>query len=284
MPLKSVIAAAILAAAGVAACSRARSYELRGQIVAVNPSRQEITVKHEDIRGFMPGMTMPFRVRDRSMLEGRTPGELITATLVVSDNDAHLENITRTGHADLPAPEGATGSLDLLEPGGEVPDEPFIDQNGTSRRLSEWRKKVIAVTFIYTRCPLPDFCPQMDRQFAAVQKTASQDPALANRFHLLSVSFDPEHDAPPVLAAHAKRVGADTTSWSFVTGHATDIDRFASRFGVSVMREGQTTAEIVHNLRTAVIDGNGRLVRVFGGRDWTPADLVSELRQAIGGR
>src|SRR6185503_21391016 len=121
MPLKSVIAAAILAAAGVAACSRARSYELRGQIVAVNPSRQEITVKHEDIRGFMPGMTMPFRVRDRSLLEGRTAGELITATLVVSDNDAHLQNIRRTGHADLPAPEGATGSLDLLEPGGEVP-------------------------------------------------------------------------------------------------------------------------------------------------------------------
>ena len=283
MSLKTVIAAAILTA-GLAACSRGRAYELRGQIIAVNPSRQEITVKHEDIRGFMPGMTMPFKVRDRSLLEGRVPGELITATLVVGDNEAHLENIRRTGHAELAAADvEPAGSFDLLEPGDEVPDEPFVDQNGAPRRLSEWRKKVIAVTFIYTRCPLPDFCPQMDRQFAAVQKTAAQDPVLKDRFHLLSVSFDPEYDTPPVLAAHARRAGADTTSWSFVTGHTADIDRFASRFGVSIMRN-QSPQEIVHSLRTAVIDADGRLVKVFDGNGWMTGDLVSELRNAIGRR
>ena len=283
MPSKTVIAAAILAA-GLAACSRGRTYELRGQVVAVNPSRQEITVKHEDIRGFMPGMTMPFRVRDRSLLEARMPGELITATLVVGTNEAHLENIRRTGHADLPASAaGSSGSFDLLEPGAEVPDAPFVDQTGAPRRLSEWRKKVIAVTFIYTRCPLPDFCPQMDRQFAAVQQTASKDPMLKDRFHLLSVSFDPDYDTPPVLAAHARRVGADTTSWSFVTGHAADIDRFASRFGVSVIKDGGTAQEIVHNLRTAILDADGRLVKVLGN-DWMPGDLLSELRTAVGRR
>ena len=283
MPFKTVIAAAILAA-GLAACSRGRAYELRGQIVAVNRARQEITVKHEDIRGFMPGMTMPFKVRDRSLLEGREPGELITATLVVGDNEAHLENIRRTGHAELAAADvEPAGSFDLLAPGDEVPDEPFVDQNGAPRRLSEWRKKVIAVTFIYTRCPLPDFCPQMDRQFAAVQKTAAQDPVLEGRFHLLSVSFDPEYDTPPVLAAHARRAGADTSSWSFVTGHAADIDRFASRFGVSIMRN-QSPQEIVHSLRTAVIDADGRLVKVFDGNGWMPGDLVAELRNAVGRR
>ena len=283
MPFKSVIAAAILAASTVA-CSRGRTYEMRGQIVAVNPSRQEITVKHEDIRGFMPGMTMPFKVRDRTPVDDRTAGELITATLVVSGNEVYLVNVRRIGHADLPADRGkAPSSFDLLEPGAEVPDEPFVDQNGAAQRLSAWRKKVIAVTFIYTRCPLPDFCPRMDRQFAAVQRAAAVDPLLRERFHLLSVSFDPDHDTPPVLAVHARRVGADTTSWSFVTGHAADINRFASRFGVSVMKEGATSQEIVHNLRTAIIDADGRLVKVFGN-DWMPADLVSELRNAVGRR
>ena len=279
MPSKTVIAAAILAAAAIA-CSRGRTYELRGQIVAVDPSRQEITVKHEDIRGFMPGMTMPFKVRDRTPVEDRTPGELITATLVVAANEAYLTNVRRIGQADLPSGSAAPRRFDLLEPGAEVPDEPFVDQMGASRRLSVWRKKVLAVTFIYTRCPLPDFCPRMDRQFLAVQKAAAQDPILRERFHLLSVSFDPDHDTPPVLAAHAGRVGADTSSWSFVTGHAADIERFASRFGVSVIREGATAQEIVHNLRTAVIDADGRLVKVFGN-EWVPGDLVSELRNAV---
>jgi protein SCO1/2 len=123
----------------------------------------------------------------------------------------------------------------------------------------------------------------MDRQFAAVQKAASQDPVLEDRFHLLSVSFDPEYDTPPMLAAHARRAGADTTSWSFVTGHAADIDRFASRFGVSIMRN-RSPQEIVHSLRTAVIDGDGRLVKVFDGNGWMTGDLVSELRNAIGRR
>ena len=112
---------------------------------------------------------------------------------------------------------------------------------------------------------------------------AVQDPVLKDRFHLLSVSFDPEYDTPPVLAAHARRAGADTSSWSFVTGHAADIDRFASRFGVSIMRN-QSPQEIVHSLRTAVIDADGRLVKVFDGNGWMTGDLVSELRNAIGRR
>ena len=284
MSLKTVIAAAILAA-GLAACSRGRSYELRGQIVAVNPSRQEITVRHQDIPGFMPAMTMPFKVRDRGPVDDRVPGELITATLVVGSNEAYLVNIKRIGHADVPADAAnAPGSFDLLQPGAEVPDETFVDQHGASRRLSEWRKKVIAVTFIYTRCPLPDFCPRMDRQFAVVQQAASQDPVLLGRFQLLSVSFDPDYDTPPVLAAHAKRAGADTTSWSFVTGEAAAVNRFASRFGVSVIKEGKTAEDIVHNLRTVVIDPDGRLVKVFGGTDWMAGDLVTELRNAIARR
>jgi protein SCO1/2 len=283
MALKTVIAGAILVS-GLAACSRGRAYELRGQVVAVDVSRQELTVKHEDIRGFMPGMTMPFRVRDRQSLADRTPGELIRATLVVGTNEVHLEYIERTGFApvvDVSSPP--TARHDILRTGDPVPDEEFVDQTGTPVRLSSWRKKVIAVTFIYTRCPLPDFCPLMDRNFASVQKLVAQDPLLRDRVRLMSVSFDPAHDTPAVLASHAARVGADTRSWSFVTGKREAIERFAGRFGVSVMREDKTPQEIVHNLRTGIVNGEGQLVHVVSGKDWTPSDLVTALRTAVAG-
>jgi protein SCO1/2 len=252
-------------------------------VLAVDRGRQEITVKHDDIRGFMPGMTMPFRVKDRGEFDARTPGELIQATLVVTGNDAYLQGIRKTGDAPLaeapPAP-----AMDLLDTGEPVPDEPFVDQAGTSRRLSDWRGKAVAVTFIYTRCPLPDFCPLMDRHFASIQKEAKEDPALNGKVQLVSVSFDPDFDTPTVLSAHAERVGADPAMWSFVSGQRDDIDRFASRFGVSVMREDRTAQDIVHNLRTAVIDPAGRLHRVHTGNEWKPADVLTDLRSALAGR
>lgn len=284
MAFKTVIAAAILVS-GVLACSRGRAYELRGQVIAVDLARQELTVKHDDIRGFMPGMTMPFKVRDRALLTERTSGELIRATLVVGTNDAHLEDIQRTGFAPLAdGPPAHTARFDILEPGELVPDEPLVDQTGAPVRLSQWRKKVTVVTFVYTRCPLPDFCPLMDRHFAAVQKLAAQDPRLKDRVQLLSVSFDPDFDTPAVLAAHAERVGADTRSWSFVTGERAALERFSSRFGVSVIRDEKTPQDIVHNLRTAIVDGEGKLVQVFNGKDWTPIELAAALRNVVDGQ
>lgn len=265
----------------VAACSGAREYELRGQVLAVNAERREITVKHEDIRGFMPAMTMAFAVKDEAWLRGREPGETIRATLVVTDRSAHLENIERTGFAPL-ADAAPPPAPDVLEAGEAVPDAPLTDHTGRARKLSDWRGQVLAVTFIYTRCPLPNFCPLMDRHFAEAQREIARDPALRSRVHLLSVSFDPAFDTPKVLAAHAARVEADPAHWTFVTGEREPIDRLASRFGVSIIREDRPAAEIVHNLRTAVIDRNGRLVTVLSGNEWTPAELIAQVRQAIG--
>lgn len=272
-----------LGVSGVAGCSRPARYEVNGQVVAVTPSRQEITLKHEDIRGFMPAMTMPFKVRDQRDLEPRVVGELVRATLLVGGNEAVLIDIERTGEAPLTGSPPAPPAFDLLEPGETAPDEPFVDQSGASRRLSEWRGKAVAVTFVYTRCPIPDFCPLMDRHFAAVQAALREDPALAARVHLVSVSFDPEYDTPKVLGVHAARVGADPALWSYVTGAREDIERFGSRFGVSVIRN-RAPDDIMHNLRTAVIDPSGRLVRVLGGNDWKAEDLLQELRSASGAR
>jgi protein SCO1/2 len=260
-------------------CSRARSYELRGQVLAVDRGRQEITIKHEDIRGFMPGMTMPFKVKDASLLDGAAVGDLVTATLVVEDSNAHLSSIERTGHADVVAPPPAP-YVDVLEPGATVPDVNLIDESGTARTLGDWRGRIVAVTFTYTRCPLPDFCPKMDRQFESVQRDLLADPGLRDRAALLSVSFDPSYDTPPVLAAHASRSHADPRIWHFVTGKQEEIAAFATRFGTSVIREAGNAADITHNLRTAVISSEGTLVTIFKGNEWTPADLLAALRQA----
>jgi protein SCO1 len=266
-----------------AACARGqREYELHGQVLAVDPTRREITVKHEDIRGFMPGMTMPFKVREGTRLDGWTPGDLLDATLVVAERDAYLTSLRRTGHAPLTEAPPARPAMDLLNPGETIPDVSLVDEHGQRHQVSEWRGTALAITFIYTRCPLPDFCPVMDRRFAEVQRQVSGDQTLNKKIHLLSISFDPAFDTQEVLAAHATRLGADPSMWSFLTGEAKDVERFALRFGVSVIREGGAT-EIVHNLRTAVVDGNGRLVRMLGGNDWQAQELIAELRNAVGG-
>ena len=260
-------------------CSNAKEYPLVGQVLAVDTNQQVITVKHQDVVGFMPGMTMPFKVKDAKELDGRKPGDLISATLIVEDSLGYLADIRKTGEAPLPAGEPVP-RLAMIEPGAEVPDATLIDQEGRTKRISEFRGRTIAVTFVYTRCPLPDFCPRMDRNFKAAQDLLRSDATLASRVHLLSVSFDPDYDTPPIMAAHARRVGADPAVWSYLTGERKSVDLLAGAFGVSIMREDQPMQEIMHNLRTAVIDANGRLVTVLNGRDWTPEDLLSALRAA----
>jgi len=262
-----------------AGCSSERRYPLTGQVLAVDAGRQEITVKHENIRGFMPGMTMPFKVRDPRQVSGVQAGDLIEATLIVEENTGYLDDVRKTGEAPLPSGEPAPPAR-MIQPGTDMPDTEFTDLQGRARRFSDWRGRTLAVTFIYTRCPVPDFCPLMDRHFAAVQKALQADAALAERVHLLSVSFDPDHDTPAVLQAHAQRVGADPAIWSYVTGSREAIDRFAAPLGITIMRGDRPMEEIIHNLRTAVIDAEGRLVQVLNGNDWQPEQLVAAIREA----
>lgn len=259
----------------------AREYELRGVVVSVRADQNEITIKHDDIPRFMPGMTMPFKVRERELLRDRVPGDVVRATLVVQDADAYLLTLERTGSAPVPA-EAAVSLPHILDRGEEIPDATFIDQFGARRRLSEWRGQALGVTFTYTRCPLPNFCPLMDQHFRRVQDTIVADSALRGQVHLLSISFDPDYDRPPVLAAHARQLGANTGTWSFLTGEQREIEAFASRFGISVIRDNSPAKEIVHNLRTAVIDSNGRLVTILRDTEWTPNEFVGELRKALG--
>ena len=258
----------------------ARTYQLKGQVLAIDQARQELTVNHADIPGFMPAMTMPYKVRDANLLKGRTPGELIGATLIVEGSDAYLQSIRHEGVAALPEERPAARAMDVLDVGEPVRDAELIDQSGARRSLEDWRGQVLAVTFVYTRCPLPNFCPLIDRHFADVQEQVRSSSDLQGRVHLVSVTLDPEYDTPPVLLRHAGRLKADPAVWSFLTGSRERMEAFASQFGVSIARENAPSTEVVHNLRTAVIDANGRLVTILSGADWQPPALIAEIRNA----
>jgi protein SCO1/2 len=270
----------------LAACAspreEARQYELRGQILAVRPEANEVLIKHGDIKNFMPGMTMPFRVRDAALLSGKAAGDLVTATLLVGDNEAWLTTIDKTGTAPMAEAEAMPPAAfaDLLAPGDSAPaDVVFVDQSAQTVSLSQWRGSAVVLTFIYTRCPLPQFCPLMDRRFTEIQRAAQEDPALRTRVRLLSVSFDPDVDTPARLSAHATRLGANAEVWRLATAPRETVDRFAARFGVNVIRERDQT--ITHNLRTAVLGPDGRVVSIYGGSDWTPEQAVGDLRRAL---
>jgi protein SCO1/2 len=253
-----------------------RQVELVGQILEVRPATTEVVIKHQDVKNFMPGMTMPFKVSDPKLLDGKQAGDLVTATLVVEEVKAYLTTLTKTGHTDLPPAAVVPPAPVVLEPGDTIKDSALIDQDGKARPSSSWRGHRVALTFMYTRCPLPDFCPMMDRHFAAVQKALAARPDMAD-VRLVSMTLDPEYDTPAVLKAHAQTLGSDPKRWTFVTAPPADAQKFAEQFGVFSERNPDSPIELTHNLRTAVIDAEGRLVRVHNGTNWTPDQLVADL-------
>jgi protein SCO1 len=175
--------------------------------------------------------------------------------------------------ADAPVPPAA----DLLQPGDEVPDAPFVDQDARPRRFASFRGAIVLLTFTYTRCPMPDFCPLMDRHFATIQKAIVTGPRWREGppIRLVTVSFDPSNDTPAVLKKHAEEVGADSRIWTFLTGEHDTIDTFDGRFALSITRDDQ--GNITHNLRTALIDPKGKVVKLYSGNDWVPEDVLRDL-------
>ena len=275
---------ALLSAISLVSCTRRptpKEYQLQGQVLAVRAERQEMVIRHGDIENFMPGMTMPFRVKDQRLLDAAAPGDLVTATLVVQESDAWLSRVTRTGRReplppDAPAPHRMEPPLG---PGAAVPDASFIDQDGRTLQTASLRGKPWALTFIYTRCPLPAFCPALEQRFATAQRAIARDAQLRG-VQLVSISIDPAFDRPPVLKAHAGLRNVDLRIWRLVTGDAETVDRFGERFGLTVVRGGGRPEDFVHSMKTAVIGNDGRVRRLFSGSEWSAEELVSELREA----
>jgi protein SCO1/2 len=291
MPRRSRLLSLLLLAALVApACKReaapagAQRYPLKGKVVEVDTTRRTITIAHEDIPGFMPAMTMPFVVleKDAALLGGVGPNDEITATLVVPDSRYWLEDLVVVKASALDpnaAPEPRAREPRL---GDAMPDVALVDQDGQAFRLGDHRGKAVALTFVFSRCPLPDFCPLMMKQFAVAETALLQDTGLAARTHLLTVSFDTKHDTPDVLRAFGRPFQKTTPAfrhWTLAVGTEEAIRALGGALGLDYVEESRS---FTHNLRTAVLDREGRLRRLFRGNEWKPEELVAELRKAAG--
>ncbi|MGE3955795.1 MAG: SCO family protein [Vicinamibacterales bacterium] len=281
------LALALLApACGGGAPADQKEYTLQGQVLSVQADRKEAIIRHEEIAGFMAAMTMTYPVQDAKEYEGLKAGDLISATLVVEPTRAYLRQVKRVGEAPLAVADGGTApaaasGFELIKTGAPVPDQAFVNQDGESVTLHSLRGDAVIVTFIYTSCPMPTFCPLMDQNFAKMQAKLKENGNLL-RAHLLSVSFDPQIDTPAVLKQHATKLGADPRLWSFVTGDRDEIDKWAAGFGVSISRATNDPRDITHNLRTALIDRQGNLVQVYTGNEWTPEQVLADLRVMVG--
>ena len=271
----------------IPASPTAQQYEVAGMVLDVDRARLTFRASIQEIPGFMAAMAMPFEVRQRTDLDGVVPGSSVAFTLVVKGNSSYAERIRviryqSTEQDPLTASrltlltEVASGApRKVLAIGETVPDFTLIDQTRHSISLSELRGKVVAMNFIYTSCALPNFCLRIANNFGVLQKRFPS--RLGPELVLLTVTFDPVHDTPDVLAQYARRWEANPATWRFLTGPVADVRKVCHLFGVAFFPdEGQ----INHSLHTAVIDRRGRLVANVEGNQFT-ADQLGDLIQAV---
>ena len=190
--------------------SKTKQYSLRGQVLAMNEAANELTVKHEDIPGFMPAMTMPYKVRNSAAVQEVQAGDLIAADLITANQgkDYWLEDIRILDESGRKTAKPAV-TRHVLQVGESVPDLLLINQDGKHFSLSDFKGKAVLVTFIYTRCPMPTFCPRLSSQFSKIHEALAKTPGDYEKTHLLTISFDPEYDTPPRYCA--------STAWRIST-------------------------------------------------------------------
>lgn len=263
--------AIVAVATAVSAC--ATSYPATGLVVRVDPAVSTLTVSHDEVPELMDAMVMPFSVRGSSAMKAIRPGDRIAFRLVVRKDGSHIDRIRLLSAA--PSDRGllSTPAASTLVPiGATVPDFVLVDQRGDAITLTALRGRVVVVTFIYTRCPLPDYCPRMVTNLAAVRDRFRE--RLGKDLALLTVTFDPQYDTPERLAAFARTQEADVSGWHFLTGGAEQIKQVCEAFGVESWPD---SGLITHTLQTAVVDREGRLAAAVEGKDFTGrqiADLV----------
>ena len=257
----------------------AERYELEGKVVSVDVEAGKVTVAHKGISGLMDAMTMPFSVVDRKLLPSIQEGDHLSAILVVRGNAHWLEELVASRAV-------ASGSLvDEMTPSGPelgstVPDIELVNQDGDAVRISDYRGKALLLTFIYTRCPLVEFCPRMNKHFAVIEQTLEADPELYEKTHLLSISFDPEFDTPELLKTFALQQPTVTTEtlshWEFASGTHGNLRAIGFYLGLTY-REAED--QIVHNLHTALVATDGTLAKLYLGNDWKPEEVVPDVRE-----
>lgn len=260
----------------------AKHYAVRGKIVAVDAARGEIVLDAAAIPGYMEAMTMPYKLQNPSIISELHPGDSITATLIATDNSDRLDQIVIVAQAK---PDYKPSYFfNPIKPGDQVPDFQLLNQSAKQIHLNQFRGKILLMTFIYTRCPLADYCPRMSRNFAQIDKVLAADPELYKKTHLLSVSFDPEYDTPQVLRSYGSAYTGKYTNekfehWDFAAPDKDDLAPVLRFFGVGATPEKDKT--ITHSLSTILIGPDGKVFKWYPTNDWAPEQVINDVKQLI---
>ena len=263
-----------------------KTYKLRGKVVSTNPATSELTLDHEAIPGFMDAMTMPYKLKDANILAELHPGDVITADLLVSQNadaDILLDHIVVVGQAKPDYKPKVT--YHVPAPGDAIPDFKLRNQDGRTIHLDQFRGKELLITFIYTRCPLPNFCPRVTHNFADINRQLASNPGLYDKTHLLCVSFDPDNDTPERLRAYgAGYIGSDAkdafTHWDFAVPDKPTLTKMAQYFDVGITQAADNS--ITHTLSTTLIGRDGKVVTFYPGNEWTVDQVLADIRHTAG--
>jgi protein SCO1/2 len=263
------------------ASADAKRYTLRGKIVSVDKANKKASIAHEQVENYMPPMTMDFPIKDDWVFDELSKDADIRGDLVVDANGYWLENVAivaapNPNQTPLPTKE------DVAQVGNEVPALTLTNQDGKRISLKDFRGKATAVTFIYTRCPLPEYCTKMSTNFSDLARQL-QTSDLKNDIRLLTVSFDPKTDTPKALKeyglAYLRGIeNPDFTVWQLATGTDKEVKDIAQFFGLRYETDENDKTQFNHSLRTIVITPEGKVQKVFSGNEWTTDDLLRELQ------
>lgn len=277
-------------ASGQGASTNTRVFQVKGMVISIKPREKLVEIKHEAIPDYMPAMTMPFDVKNTNILAGVEPGERVEFRLVTTDTDAWIDDIKKAAppsasNADAPVggpptngPFRMVKNVEPLQVGEPLPEYQLTNQFGQVFSTHRYLGQALAITFLFTRCPYPTYCPRMANNFGEVQNALLTMTGGPTNWQLLTVSFDPEFDKPEVLKAYAQSHQYQPDHWTFATGALIDVTALGDEVGLTFWHD--ESGSISHNLRTAVVNAKGRVQQIYVGNTWTSGELVAEMLKA----
>lgn len=263
-----------------------REYRVEGVVRDVIPEKNRVRIAHEEIPGYMAAMTMLFDVKEARELEGLQPGDHVRFLMVVTRDDGWIEEVQRLGVTseivtEEPSSFRLVRDVDPLEIGDPMPDYTFTNEMGKVVNLSDYKGQAVALTFIFTRCPFPTFCPRMSAYFQSVYEELKSMENAPDNWHLFSITIDPQFDTPAVLKSYAQAYTYDPERWNYLTGKLIDITAISEQFGLQFYRpDPNNPLNLSHNLRTAVIDAAGNVSHILIGNEWEPEELAQAMVKA----
>jgi protein SCO1/2 len=282
-PAGFFLASFFLLAALCGCQSSPTTYTLTGRVISKHPDQQQLIIDNDNIPGFMAAMTMPYDVKDPAGFQKVQPADVIRAVVVVGPNNQFwLEHLEVTGKAAA-RPASDASPRRVLMVGDKVPDVPMVNQDGKTMLFSQLKGKLLLLTFIYTRCPFPDYCPLISRQFSTIQNELGNNPVEFQNTHLISVSLDPDFDKPAVLREYGLKYmdhnPAGFKHWDFVSTSAADLQVLTKEFGLDY--SAQDNGQLSHTLNTILIARDGTVAEVWPGNEWRPPEILDVTRHAL---